>query len=88
MDSIHERIPVRKLKQYQEIVGACHGKFKCNPRVFEMHVTVDVEFTNIGDFNEFKIRWRNASTDCVIKEKAKKQSFWNSLISRCKAFFA
>lgn len=47
------RVPICKLKQFQEILGTCHGTFDCNPIMFMDIARVSISFKKESDGNTF-----------------------------------
>lgn len=67
-------IPLHKLKQFQEILIACNGKFEQEPikcfNVYHVHYS----FQTSEDSNEFNKRWRAATEDVVEKVRPKRHA--------------
>jgi hypothetical protein len=73
-------VPAHKLKQFQEILGACFGRFDYNPihNRFKNNYYVSVTFDNPENGSEFGKRW--AVVNCDVVEKIRKPT----IISRLK----
>lgn len=63
-------IPIHKIKQFQEILSACHGRFEAEPFKCFNNYHVRYSFQKSEDSNEFHKRWR-AVTEDVIEKPAK-----------------
>lgn len=70
-------IPMHKIKQFQEILIACHGKFTQEPFKCFTCYHVHYSFERSEDSNEFHRRWRNVTEDVIEKPMKPKRRLDN-----------